>query len=216
MPARAGLYVVAGLVVGGLLLESLIRGHPPEAASEWLMPIGPAVALAAAGLWVFDRWAWRQRGIRQLVRRPLLHGTWHGEVASRWIDPETGEGIDPDPDTFLVIRQRFWSISARLLTKESSSSSLFAELTAGADGVCQLLYIYVNQPQAEVQHRSKLHYGAVVLTAPRDRRDGVEGQYFTGRETTGDMRFRAHYPQLVETHAGGRNLLASTRRLGDD
>lgn len=209
MPARAGLYVVAALVVVGLVLDSLLRGHPPESVSEWLMPIGPSVTVAAAGLWLFDRWAWRQPGIRRLLNRPVLHGTWHGELASSWVNPETGEGIDPDPDVFLVVRQRFWSVSARLLTNESSSSSLFAELTAGDDGVCQLLYIYVNHPQATVEHRSKAHYGAVVLTAPRNREDGIEGQYFTGRKTTGDMRFRMHYTQLIETHAAGRELLAA-------
>jgi hypothetical protein len=162
--------------------------------------------VAVAGLWLFDRWAWRQPGIRQLLNRPVLHGTWHGELASSWVDPATEKQIDPDPDVFLVIRQRFWSVSARLLTNESASSSLFAELTAGDDGVCQLLYIYVNHPQATVEHRSKAHYGAVVLTAPRNRGDGIEGQYFTGRKTTGDMRFCVHYPKLVESHAAARAL----------
>lgn len=209
MPARAGLYAIAVLVVVALVLDALLKGHPPEAAAEWLAPIGPSVTVGAAGLWLFDRWAWRQPGLRHLLSRPVLHGTWHGELASSWVDPATAKKIDPDPDVFLVIRQRFWSVSARLLTNESSSSSLFAELTAGNDGVCQLLYIYVNHPQATVEHRSKAHYGAVVLTAPRNRGDGIEGQYFTGRKTTGDMRFRIHYPQLVETYAAARALKAS-------
>lgn len=209
MPARAGLYVVAVLVVVGLLLDSLIGGHPPEAASDWLAPIGPSVTIGVAALLIFDRWGWRQPGIRRLTTRPVLHGTWHGEVASRWINPATGKGIDPDPNTFLVVRQRFWSVSVRLLTNESSSCSLFAELTAGADGVCQLLYIYLNQPRAEVQHRSNPHYGGVVLTAPKNREDGIEGQYFTQRETTGDMRFHVHFPQVVESYSAGQKLITA-------
>lgn len=209
MPARAGLYVVAALVVAGLLMESLIRGNAPESIAEWLAPIGPSVTIAVAGLWIFDRWGWRQFGIRHLHNRPVLRGTWHGELASSWVDPATGEQIDPDPDVFLVIRQRFWSVSARLLTNESTSSSLFAELAAGEDGVCQLLYVYVNHPQAAVEHRSKAHYGAVVLTAPRNSRDGLEGQYFTGRKTTGDMRFRTHHRQLVESYVAGKELEAT-------
>lgn len=206
MPARAGLYVVAALVVVGLVLGSALHGHSPHSASEWLAPIGPAVTAAAAGLWVFDRWAWRQPGIRRLHSRPILHGTWHGELASSYKDPRTGKQIDPDLDVFLVVRQRFWSVSARLLTNESKSSSLFAELAAGQDGVCQLLYIYTNHPEAAFQHRSPVHYGAVVLTAPRNRADGIEGEYFTGRRTKGDLRFRTHYPDLVESHDAGRAL----------
>jgi hypothetical protein len=210
MPARSALFVVATLVVVGLLLDSAIQGHSPRGISEWLAPIGPAVTVAAAGLWIFDHWAWRQPGIRRLVGRPVLHGTWHGELASDWINPSTKERIDPDPDVFLVVRQRFWSVSARLLTNESKSCSLFADLTADADGVCQLLYIYDNRPEAEVRDRSEPHYGAVVLAAPRNRADGLLGQYFTDRKTTGDMRFHRHFGQLVESYAAGRRLLAGT------
>jgi SMODS-associating 2TM, beta-strand rich effector domain len=209
VPARAGLYVVATLVVIGLLLGSAIHGHSPQSVSEWLAPIGPAVTAAAAGLWVFDRWVWRQPVVRNLHSRPVLHGTWHGELASSWVDPKTEKQIDPDPDVFLVVRQRFWSVSARLLTNESSSSSLFAELAEGQDGVCQLLYIYSNQPQAAFQHRSPAHFGAVVLTAPRNRADGIEGQYFTGRGTKGDLRFRVRYSALIESHDAGRALRAN-------
>lgn len=214
MPARAGLYVVAVLVVVGLVLESLARGHSPGSVADWFGPIGPAVTVGVAGLWVFDRWGWRQPGIRSLLTRPVLHGTWDGELASSWVNPETGKKLEPDPAVFLVIRQRFWSVSVRLLTKESKSMSLFAELTSGQDGVCQLLYIYANQPEAEVEHRSKAHYGAVVLNAPRNRDDGIEGQYFTGRKTIGDMRFRIHYSQLVETY--GAALALRSSREGQD
>jgi hypothetical protein len=209
LPARAGLYVAAVLVVVGLVLDSLARGHSPESFGEWFAPVGPAVTIAAAGLWVFDRWGWRQPGIRQLLGRPVLHGTWRGELASSWVDPETGKQREPDWAVFLVVRQRFWSVSVRLLTKESKSESLFAELAAGEDGVCQLLYIYANQPQAKVEHRSKAHYGAVVLNAPRNRADGIEGQYFTGRKTIGDMRFPVHHPEVVETYEAALTLRRS-------
>ncbi len=74
-------------------------------------------------------------------------------------NPETGERIKPDPSVFLVVRQRFWFVSVRLLTKESSSSSVFAALRPDEDGVCQLFYTYENLPQDEFKHRSQSHYG---------------------------------------------------------
>lgn len=206
MPARTALYVVSALVVAGLLLDSAIRGHSPQAVSEWLAPIGPAVTVAAAALWIFDRWAWRQPGIRRLSGRPLLHGSWHGELVSDWVNPATGKRVDPDLDVYLVVRQRFWSVSVRLFTNESTSRSLFAELTADDDGVCQLLYIYDNRPESEVRFRSEPHFGAVVLTAPQNRNDGIIGQYFSDRKTRGDMRFHVHFPQLVESYSAGKAL----------
>jgi hypothetical protein len=205
MPARTVLYTVAGLTVAVLFGYAVIRGHAPRHASEWLSPIGPAVAVAGGGLWVFDRFAWRWPGIQRLVGRPIVLGTWHGELASQWVDPQTGQRIPADPDVFLVVRQRFWRVSVRLLTKESSSASLFASVKTDPDGVNQLVYIYANTPRVEVRHRSELHYGAVVLGAPRDSTEGLEGHYFTDRGTRGEMRFRRRVKKLVETHeAAGR------------
>jgi hypothetical protein len=207
MPARIALYVVAGLVVAALVSYSAVRGHAPQNTAEWLAPIGPAVTVAGISLWLFDRWAWRWPGVCKLHGRPVLHGTWRGELASDWVDPATRQRIPADPDVFLVVRQRFWHISVRLLTKESASASMFANFKGDSDGTYQLVYVYANTPRVEVRHRSELHYGAVVLAAPRARAEGLEGHYFTDRKTRGDMRFRDHHKKLVETHAAGRRLV---------
>jgi hypothetical protein len=209
MPPRPVLYTTAVLVVLVLLGLSALRGAP-DTAAEWLAPIGPAVALAAVGLVGFDRWAWRQPGVCKLHSRPVLHGTWHGTLASDWVNPKTGEGIPPDDDVFLVVRQRFWDVGVRLLTKESQSASMVASFKTDRDGVHQLLYVYANTPRTEVRNRSELHVGTVVLGAPRDPRHGLEGHYFTDRKTRGEMRFREHYTELVETHARGREVVASS------
>ena len=209
MPPKPVLYTTAGLVVLVLLGVTAIRGHAPETASEWLSPIGPAVTVAATGLWLFDRVAWRWPGIRRLHGRPVLHGTWHGELASDWVNPKTSQGIPPDPNVFLVVRQRFWHVTVRLLTKESSSASMLANFKAAADGVHQLIYVYANTPRPEVRHRSELHYGAVVLGAPRDANQGVEGHCFTDRKTRGEMRFRTRFTSMVETYTAGMELLTA-------
>jgi SMODS-associating 2TM, beta-strand rich effector domain len=211
MPTKTILYAVAGLAVAVLFGISAIRGHAPHNASEWLSPIGPAVAAASIGLWLFDRFLWRWPGIRRLVGRPVLHGTWHGELTSDWVDPETQRRIPADPDVLLVVRQRFWRVSVRLLTKESASSSILANFNADADGVHQLIYVYANTPRSELRDRSELHYGAVVLGAPRDPNEALEGHYFTDRKTRGEMCFRRRFAARVETHAAGRELVASPR-----
>lgn len=207
MPARAVLYVVAGLVVAALVGYSAVRGHDPQSATEWLSPVGPAVTVAGIGLWLFDRWVWRLPGICTLHGRPVLHGTWHGELVSDWVDPQTQQRMNPDRNVFLVVRQRFWHISVRFVTKESSSESFLANFKAHGDGVHQLVYVYANTPHAEVRLRSEIHYGAVVLDAPRDRSADIEGSYFTDRKTRGDMRFTRHFGELVATYSRGRALV---------
>lgn len=209
MPPKIVLQVVAVLVLAVLAALTAVRGHTPESLAEWLAPVAPAVTLAAGGLWVFDRYAWRWRGVRKVVGRPNLDGTWHGELASDWVDPSTQQRIPSDPDVFLVIRQRYWQVVVRLLTKESSSVSSLAAFDKAPDGVQQLVYVYSNVPRQEFRDRSALHYGAVVLNAPHHRESGLEGEYFTGRSTTGELRFKRHYKGHVESHAAGRTLVES-------
>jgi hypothetical protein len=187
--------------------RAVIHGHAPHKAADWLAPIGPAVTVAGVGLWIFDRYAWRWPGVRRLVGRPVLQGTWHGELASDYQNPETGERIPVDTDVFLVVRQRFWQVTARLLTHESESASSLANFTVGADGVRQLVWVYTNIPRTEVRDRSPIHHGAVVLGAPRDTAHGLEGEYFTDRKTRGELRFLRCYKALIESHGAGRTLV---------
>jgi SMODS-associating 2TM, beta-strand rich effector domain len=209
MPPKTVLQVVAFLVAAAFAVFAATRGHAPASVAEWLAPVAPAVTVAGVGLWVFDRYLWRWRGVSRLVGRPVLHGTWHGQLASSWVDPDTKTRIPSDPDVFLVVRQRYWQVVVRLLTKESSSASMLADLTRQDDGVHQLVYVYANTPRPEVRHRSALHYGAVVLTAPLDPKEGLEGEYFTGRSTTGELRFQRHFSSLIESHSAGRKLVES-------
>lgn len=211
MPARPVLFVVAALTIAALLLTSAIRGDLPDTTSEWLAPIGPAVTVAGIGLAFFNRWVWHFTLIRKFHGRPVLRGTWHGELASQWVNPQTGRGISPDPDVFLAVRQKFWSVSVRLITKESKSQSLTASLRDTGDGVFELAYVYSNTPRASVRDRSEVHYGAVVLDAPVDRAAGLEGHYFTDRNSRGEMRFRRHFKKPVETHAAGRKLVEAAQ-----
>jgi hypothetical protein len=209
MPSKNIYYVVAGLVILVLLGYTLEKGHAPHTPAEWLAPLGPAVTGSGILLWLWDRYIWRWCGIRKLAGRPILHGTWHGELASDWIDPETKNCIAPDPDVFLVVRQRFWSLSARLLTKESASYAIVADFKKDPDGVHELMYVYSNTPRHEVRYRSAMHFGTALLSAPRDGSDRLEGRYFTERRTGGELRFTRRLPKLVESHAGGVALLAA-------
>ncbi|MPZ24601.1 MAG: hypothetical protein GEU28_13960 [Dehalococcoidia bacterium] len=207
MPPKSALYVAAGAVVALAFVIALVRGSAPDTVSEWLAPIGPAVALASAGLWLFDRYAWRWRGLRKLTGRPLLHGTWHGTLRTDWVDPQTGQQKSQDDNVFLVIRQRFSDLTVRMLTQESTSGSLEANLIRDPDGVHRVAYLYDNTPRPEVRHRSQIHYGATVLVTPKDTEaEGIEGHYFTDRTTSGEMRFHTRYKQLAETWVAAMNL----------
>ena len=89
MPPKPVLYVTAGFVVVTLLGFTAIRGAP-DSTSEWLSPVGPAVTVAAICLWAFRPVAVALAGIYKTHNRPMLDGTWHGQLASDRINPDTG------------------------------------------------------------------------------------------------------------------------------
>lgn len=210
MPGRVLLYTTSGISIGVLLLLSAINGHFPKSASGWLSPISMAVTASGVLLWLFDRRIWRLPGLARLSGRPDLHGTWHGTLASTWIDQSTGLQAPPDDDVFLVVRQRYWQVNVRLLTRESSSASEVANVVADTDGVQHLVWVYSNSPRAGVRHRSELHRGAASLVAQSHARPPrIEGTYFTDRRTLGDLAFAARYRQLVTTHAEGQALVTA-------
>lgn len=206
MPAKPVLLTAAVCVIGALLLSSLISGNPPQAPTDWLSPIGPGVTAAGLLLLAFDRWIWRWRYVDRCHPRPVLHGTWRGSLASKWVNPQTGEGVPVDPEVYAVIRQRFWSISIRLLTNESSSRSTAAQFERAPDGECQLVYVYTNVPRVSVRDRSAIHYGGVILNVPRDRSGRLEGHYFTDRQTTGELVFDKHAPEAAQSYQDARNI----------
>jgi hypothetical protein len=139
---------------------------------------------------LFVKWGWRLKFLHPwLVPYPDLQGTWEGEVRSTWINPTTGAGVSPIPSK-LVIRQTFSSISCVLLTGESQSYSVAAQINEDDDsGVLRLSYAYTNRPRARVRFRSEIHDGAAILTVKEEKEFVLDGEYWTSRKTTGEMTF---------------------------
>jgi len=133
------------------------------------------------------------------VRVPDLQGTWEGELQSTWINPETKQGIPP-LTMVLVIRQSFSSVSCTMFTKESESYSRAAQIAVEEEtGAISLSYNYTNRSKATIRTRSPIHDGAAhlkVVTLPSRM---LEGEYWTGRCTTGQMKLRFSSRQLIES-----------------
>lgn len=158
---------------------------------EAIKEIPHAIVVYGALYLLFTHWGWRLRMFHPwLVPRPDLQGTWSGEVRSTWINPVTDAGIGPIPAT-MVIKQTFSSLSCVLLTGESQSFSLTAQVNEDDDSsVLQLSYVYTNRPRARVRFRSEIHDGAAILTLKDADTLVLDGEYWTSRKTTGEMTFR--------------------------
>lgn len=203
MPPRSVISSIVVITAATYLLVYAVQG---EHLSDPLRPLGAAISAASLFVVTFDKYLWRAGWVSKLVRRPYLGGTWRGQLASHWIDPDTGERIAPDPEVYLIIRQNYWSVSARLITRESRSFSIIASVDHHGDGTWGLYAIYRNTPRAAVRHRSAIHHGALMLDISGDPPDCLEGFYWTDRTTMGELELRMRFKKHVNDYARAQQL----------
>ena len=139
-------------------------------------------------LWtLFIKWGWKLRMFYPwLVPFPNLSGTWDGELKSNWKE----KSLEPIP-TEIKISQTFFNLQVKIKTNESKSHSIGASFDIDKDrGLEQLIYSYINTPKPSVRDRSEIHYGSTLLSFEGFKVDEMEGQYWTDRETTGEIKLK--------------------------
>jgi len=142
--------------------------------------IGEAVGITTIFMAVFNNWIWRWRCVRWMHNVPVLAPKYKGVVKSDYSD-EKHIGN-------LIIAQTFLTVAVQFKTNESSSRSLTASFGI-VNNAHYLIYTYQNDPRAEIQDRSPIHYGTAILDASNPQK--LEGNYFTGRKSRGSMIFKA-------------------------
>ncbi len=143
-------------------------------------------------LLLFDRWLWRSRIFRPwLTMRPILLGTWKGELRSNYPNPEAWVSSGPI-EVYLVIRQTFSSIDVRLFSLESESISLSANILNTAPELHTLFVVYRNEPRGLLLEKSPIHYGGMRLQVRGERVERLDGHYWTDRLTKGEAEFTTH------------------------
>lgn len=186
MTNRLAVQVVAAVVVAVFAVGIWASGDKVDAG--WLKFFSAAVFAAAAVLALWDRWLWKVRWVQRSRKVPRdLNGTWKGRLASFWIDPETGQRI-PEKDAYLVVRQTYSTISVALLTDESRSKSSLGVVST-LDGDASLDYMYLNRPDASVEHRSRMHHGSTSLHVTGCPATRLRGRYWTDRDSKGELDF---------------------------
>lgn len=179
---------VVGVLSGGNLLDVF-----------WsLSSIVPLLVIAG---WLFEQRGWRWTWLHRinLVRTPVVIGTWKGVMQSDWKEEGSDTPIPPRT-VYLTVQQTAVTVKVRLLTDESSSDLLYGLVERGSSGYPTITYAYLNEPALPLQQtRSRIHHGAAMIKIIGDPATMLEGDYWTDRKTTGTLTFEAHNPQIAQT-----------------
>jgi len=136
---------------------------------------------------IYIKWAWKLKIFYPwLVPFPNLSGEWEGVIISN----EKERQLDQIPIQ-VSISQSFFNVQIRIKTGESKSYSLGASFDIDRErGIQQLVYSYLNTPRPGVRDRSEIHYGSTILSFTRYPVLEMEGEYWTTRETTGEIKIK--------------------------
>ncbi len=173
---------------------------------EYLWPYGLVVSVLAVAATIFERWGWACRIFQGwFVKRPNLQGSWRVELKSDWVNPDTGQIIDPIT-CYMVVRQTLTTLSMRLMTAESSSWLIAHKIVEENDGVFLVTGVYTNTPKLELRgDRSEIHYGALLLQVLGEPPTSLEGHYWTDRNTRGTMRLSNKKAEMFSAYDKARD-----------
>lgn len=190
---RIAAVVVLGAVAAGSWVETR------ELNLSWAKYGSAAVFFITLGLTVWDVYLWRLPWIQLIPQVPRsVHGTWLGTLTQVLPDSGNNNVSGAGKKVVIEIRQTSTRISVRLLSDESTSSSLSATLISDGQQH-QLSYVYHNRPNIEVEHASRMHNGAAILSLLGSPAGRLKGRYWTDRDTKGSLEFSRRH----RTFAGG-------------
>lgn len=148
---------------------------------------------------IFIKWGWKLPILRGwLVPFPNLKGSWTGEIYSDWVDPKTGEGVEPIP-VMLTIHQSFMHINCTMHTGEMKSHSISEGFNIDQEKqLKQLSYIYTSKPRTVLSERSVQHDGAMVFDIIEKNSRKLNGKYWTERNTKGEINLKFYSKEILE------------------
>ena len=142
--------------------------------------IGEVIGVVTIVMAIFNKWAWKWKWLSWTHNVPVLAKKYNSTFVSDYDGMEYSGRI--------AIDQTFLNVTIQFKTDESISRSLiasFSELQCAQ----HLIYTYQNDPRAEIQDRSPMHYGTAILNVSDPMI--LEGNYFTSRKSRGSMKLEA-------------------------
>ncbi len=200
-------HITAVVFLAALLWGVLLIIDGVAVSISWLRHFSTVVGVLLFLLAGFDLWLWRLPFLQGwFVKRPDISGTWRVTIRSNWVDPSTGKTVEPI-EGYMVVRQTFSSLSLRLMTSESVSELLGAEIIRAPDGTFRVTGVYRNEPKLSVRERSPIHHGAILLDVVGRPRSALKGHYWTDRGTSGELELTDRIKRILDEFETAREAL---------
>lgn len=133
-----------------------------------------AISIATIITVCYEKWLWR---FDPFCKIPHIAGRYNGKMLSSY------DGIEREVE--VVIQQSMLSVEVRLKTDESFSRSISGSIEE-IFGSNELIYTYLNEPNANIRDRSAIHFGTATFVINEKKK--LCGKYYSDRKTSGEIR----------------------------
>lgn len=179
-------YIIFIAVGCFLLLEFVINKNDILSNISYSVTITTFISVIYANLlWKYN----------PLEKTPRLYKNYEGLFNSNY-DNESRK-------THILIKQNLFQTQVFYKTEQTESNSITSEILC-ENGHYYLYYTYRSEPKASVRGINDIHYGSVKLRI--DNNKILEGNYWTDRETTGQMTLNAILPEKKIKNQGKSNM----------
>jgi hypothetical protein len=192
MPTSNWTRIVVGLAAATWTAIVLASGDVLKVA--WIRAVGATAAIVVLLLLAYDHWVWRWWGVRHLIRRPLLRGTWKTELRTSYEDR-----ADDAIEGFLAIQQTYSTISIAMLFDRSKSVSVSGEFVRENDRYV-LYYVFRSDKSTLQREDNPPARGAAHLTIATAPSVHLEGDYWMEHGTHGRVSSVGHSPVIYDTY----------------
>ena len=158
-----------------LLLEFVINKQDILSNISYSVTITTFISIVYANL------LWKYNPLEKI---PRLFKNYEGLFNSNY-DNESRK-------THILIKQNLFQTQVFYKTEQTESNSITSEILC-ENGHYYLYYTYRSEPKASVRGMNDIHYGSVKLRIVDSKL--LEGNYWTDRETTGQMTLNVILPK---------------------
>lgn len=152
-----------------------------------------SVSILISAWWVFYfNWGWKIPGLKLILKKENLNGTWCGKYESRSIKNNNQKY---NGDIFLVIKQNYLSLNIISIAKNTKSRS-YSESLRIKNKNSNLVYVYAQIEDENLQESvrkgvSELEHIIINANGIKDikAKEILDGKFYTNAGTIGNLKF---------------------------
>lgn len=204
MPSPGWIRIVIALAALVMLVVSLLSGGSGDFPD--LRSISIASAAVTLALLLFDRWAWRWRGVRwlsELTGSRVLHGTFRGTFDYL----RDGDGNPGSGPIYLAVHQTYSQVSIRSFFPISGSTSISLLAGLHAEDHRHLLrYVFQHEAPAPDREGNRSTQGVCELAVVGRPVRELSGSYYAERGGKGTISIFEHAAEVAGSVAQAEGL----------